>query len=516
MNKETCRPFSDCSNQSDWKKRIPEVVYPARPELFALYERAWELAHDHIVDCPGMPQTPYMDEAFCNTLIWIWDTCFMSMFCKYSQSDFPGVESLYNFYAAIHEKKNLATVLPENPPSWSGAREGQPIEMSICILDNPPLFAWAEYQNAMFSGDKKHLTDLLLDKRFLQKHFELLESMTESVSHQGTLVKNFWRKHRDGYFWEGGASGMDNTPRGRKVIPAESERPRNPDMLWVDAIAQQGMSAYFIAEIAEAIGKPELAQEWRRCYEGICEKVNALYWDETDGCYFDISASTHEKMKVYTLASFWPLLAKMARPEQADRLCALLEDSEKFGGNVSLPTLARDDADFKPNGAYWRGGVWVPTAYMVIKGLDQYGKHSLARTLSLSLLTHMQKTYELYSPHTIWECYHPIRSEPGRTTDDIGIVRPDFCGWSAVAPICLLIENVVGLHTVSALSNTVEWYLETDEIIGIRGLRFGDVVTDLISEGNTVAITSNKDYLLKINSESYQVHTGGQVIQRIR
>ena len=38
-----------------------------------------------------------MDEAFRDDTIWIWGTCFMTLFCKYAPAEFPGVESLNNF-----------------------------------------------------------------------------------------------------------------------------------------------------------------------------------------------------------------------------------------------------------------------------------------------------------------------------------------------------------------------------------------------------------------------------------
>ena len=70
------------------------------PEYRALYDKAFALAYAHIRDIPGMPQTPYMDEAFCDTQVWIWDSCFMSLFCQYAQEVFPGLETFNNFYEA--------------------------------------------------------------------------------------------------------------------------------------------------------------------------------------------------------------------------------------------------------------------------------------------------------------------------------------------------------------------------------------------------------------------------------
>ena len=96
----------------NYKDFIPHPVDDAHPEYLTLYEKAWALAYAHIRDIPGMPQTPYMDEAFCDTQIWIWDTCFMSLFCKYGREVFPGVESLSNFYEVLYGEGKLPFVIP--------------------------------------------------------------------------------------------------------------------------------------------------------------------------------------------------------------------------------------------------------------------------------------------------------------------------------------------------------------------------------------------------------------------
>ena len=64
----------------DWKQEIPVPVFEEKPEYLDLYWKAWDLARAHVKDIPGMPQNPYMDEAFIETDIWIWDTCFMMFF----------------------------------------------------------------------------------------------------------------------------------------------------------------------------------------------------------------------------------------------------------------------------------------------------------------------------------------------------------------------------------------------------------------------------------------------------
>ena len=150
----------------EWKKYIPIPVYEEHPEYEELYNKAWELARAHVKEIPGMPQNPYMDEAFCDTQVWIWDTCFMTMFCKYASFVFPGIETFNNFYEVLYNGGTLPKVIPpENEPDWTGATPGVPFNIQVHIADNPPLFAWAEYENAMFHGDVEYIKELLYKKQ---------------------------------------------------------------------------------------------------------------------------------------------------------------------------------------------------------------------------------------------------------------------------------------------------------------------------------------------------------------
>ncbi len=499
-----------------WRDEIPAPVCDKHPEYLELYWKAWELAHDHIVDIPGMPRTPYMDEAFCDSDIWIWDTCFMSLFCKYAQKQFPGVESLNNFYEVLYGSKSLPVIITRNAPEWTGEIIGQPARIRIHLLDNPPLFSWAEYENSLFSGNQEHLRELLEKHRYLQDHFHFLESLKDHYSDPKLRAETWWRKHPLGYFWEGGRSGMDNTPRGRTGPNALRERPNNPDMLWVDAIAQQGLTALSISRLAGMIGHDSLRDEWKARYDHFKEIVNTYYWDEEDGFYYDIHAKTHEFMKVMTPASFWPVLAEMSSPQQVEKMCRALTDSNRLGGKVPCLSLARNDADFAENGHYWRGSLWIPTAYAAIKGIEKYGKFDLAREMSRRILDHMSRTYRDYEPHTIWECYNPILPEPALSCENpVTVVRPDFCGWSALAPISLFIENVIGIHSVNAFQKEVKWALPEDTAgkLGIRNLKFGEITTSLEYEAGTITADATAPYRLWINEQLHEIPAGKSRIQ---
>ena len=456
------------SFQRQW---VPEPVFDAQPGYVDLYWLAWDLAWDHVKYQNGLPQSPYMDEGLWDTHIWIWDTCFMVLFCKYSPDHFPGVESLDNFYLAFDSDRYKEGTYP------------------LCIQhpDNPPLFAWAEYDNYRFTGNQKHIADLLDTKQYLQKHFDWFNTrpydwkyQSANLSSAGTRIQ----KKEHGYEWAGTPSGMDNSPR----------MGGGPQMLWVDAIAQQGLSALYISRMAKAIGDQDLAAAWQKKYNAIKKTVNDYYLDDQDGIYYDIVPNDqgwYSYYKIKTPASLWPMLAEMPSPQQAKRMARYAKDPKVFGGPMPWPTVARNDPRFvTPDGDYWRGAIWLPTGYMAIKALEKYGFQSLADASAGNLLEHMYQTYKQFDPHTIWECYSPTRPHPANHGESL--VREDFCGWSALGPISLFIENVLGFHTVDAQKGLVAWHYHQPGRVGIKRLRFGNIETDILAEGKgTVTVTAS-------------------------
>ena len=68
-------------------------------------------------------------------------------------------------------------------------------------------------------------------------------------------------------------------------------------------------------------------------------------------------------------------------------MISYLFDETDLGGEIPFISLSRKDADFKKEGKYWRGSIWLPTAYATLRGLANYGyfkeAHYLAKKLFL-------------------------------------------------------------------------------------------------------------------------------------
>lgn len=476
----------------DWQSEIPHVVYPDT-SLVNLYEKTWEIAAGRVRKGPeGMPASPYLDENCYDDQIWIWDGCFMVLFSKYAPKAYPGKETLMNYYVPIHDHVRTPLL--------------------IHLRDNPPLFAWAEYENFVFSGDRKQVDHVLYDKKYLQKHFTYFDSIPKG--NVNTDVSPYYNPiHRDvirdqngrikGYTWTGGASGMDNTPRGRDAGGYGK-------ILWVDAISQQALSALYISELYKKTGDRKQARKWQETYNQIRQTVNSLYWDEKDGFYYDIDKETGKPCRIMTPASFWPMMAGIPTKEQAERMVKYLQSEKYMGGERPWNTLARTDKDYNAaTGDYWRGGIWLPTAYMGTKALERYGYYELADELAEKVVRLQLRTYHAVTPHTIWECYNPTADTP--STEHGRQARPDFCGWSALGPISLFIENIMGFRQINACNHTVTWSLKRKNgTHGLRRLKFGDVETDIvyIAPEGVIQTTSNRAFKLIVNGKKIQVKPG--------
>ncbi len=464
---------------------IPEIVYRREPELAKFVNFAWTLARHHITECPGAPQTPYMDEGFAPDRIWIWDTCFMALYCKYAPHLFPGIESLRNFYLPMLDGKT------DTP-------------LRIHIPDNPPLFAWAELEYFHMTGDRKHLDEVFFVKKYPQRMFELFESFRagQSFPYMTSIFPVQWEKTPMGYHWSGGRCGMDNSPRGDFPYTVIDNDPAYRKILFLDAACQQALSAEIIYKVTgESL--------WGERFESLAERINRFYWDEEDGCYYDIeSAPPHRLCKVMTPASYWPLLAGIASEKQAARMAEHVRNPRKLGGLVPFPSVARDSIHFDPSGGYWRGGVWLPVVYMALKGLARYGYSGLVHNLAAKVVEHQYLTWKNFEPHTVWEAYSPTERKPSSCKHHIPdpYARPDFCGWSALGPINLTIEFLLGFYEADAEQRLLKYHFRRIGTHGIRNYRFGDVVCTILSDGESfLSVRTNRPFTLEVDGIPHPV-----------
>lgn len=404
-----------------FREELPHPFMPGFSELVDLYYSAWDLARYHISVMDGLAAPFYMDEGFEHGKIWQWDSCFMAMFCRYAYDLFPGIESLDNFYSFQHDDGYIAMSckIPSGDDSY-------PLEWGRI---NPPLFSWAEWECFKISGDSARL----------RRVFPALLKYDEWIERN--------RRRGDGSYWfeDGGASGMDNSPRTCR------RNKKGNDVAFIDLAAQQTLSALRIADIASMLGEKTISDEFRRKHSERADYVNNNHWCERNSFYYDklTEGMENERYPGYfssckTAASFWPMLAESVPAERVDALVAHLMDKNEFNRPNVVPTLSYDNPNYHEDGCYWQGSVWAPTNYMIVKGLEKCGKFELSMIVTEKYLYLLDRVKKKVSPNTLWECYSPEYDRPATTESGL-LCRGDFVGWTGLGPIAMLIENMLGL-----------------------------------------------------------------------
>lgn len=113
---------------------------------------------------------------------------------------------------------------------------------------------------------------------------------------------------------------------------------------------------------------------------------------------------------------------------------------------------------------------------------------------------------------TIWECYSPTEDLP--STDKVEKwSRTDFCGWSALGPISLFIENILGVREINALTQTLIWDPKSTARSGIRNLKMAGKSISLICDpvAGQLNVDSEVPFTLIFNGTAYPIPVGKTV-----
>ncbi len=226
--------------------------------------------------------------------------------------------------------------------------------------------------------------------------------------------------------WE---SGMDNAVRFDDAVMVQNDSAAwSLDQESVDLNAYLFAEKGYLAELADALGRPEEAEGFRTQAEKLGQLIRDTMFDDETGFFYDVNLETKEPIRVQGPEGWIPLWAGVATQEQAGRVAEVMADPAKFAGLVPLPTLTMDHPEFDPLDGYWRGPVWLDQAYFGVVGLERYG----LTPLSNLLLGRLLETPEgLTGDGPIYENYHPVTGE--------GLNAPHF-SWSA-AHILLFISG---------------------------------------------------------------------------
>jgi hypothetical protein len=476
---------------ADTKDKLPAPVYEENPLYVKMYWKTWELGFRNFYEPrPGSGfVSQFIDAAF-NENIFLWDTCFLTMFCNYGHPLVPGIGSLDNFYAKQHEdgeicreinrttgrdfeqwvdrqQKGLISRWGRFTVRYVGREAPQPPPRLTLDALNHPIFAWAELESVRLTGDRSRLGAVY------EPLVRYYRAMQKYVRQGNGLYMTDW-------------ASMDNSPRVPGLAGGGTA---------VDTSSQMVLFANQLAEIAELLGKKDEPTALRKEATELAQLINAKMWDPQQKFYFDLTVEG-KFIPIRTVAAYWTLLAGVASAEQADALAAELCNPRAFGRKHRVPSASADQQDFDPTGGYWRGAVWPSTNTMVIRGLERYGKTDLAREIALE---HLRIVGEVFAATgTVWENYAPDSAKQGNPA------KGDFVGWTGIVPILYFFEYGIGLKA-DAPHNRLTWALASKNRCGCERFRFNGHTATLLAEAQgpaeakrKVTVESDGEFLLRI------------------
>jgi hypothetical protein len=483
----------------DTLNKLPRPIFEENNDYVECYYKAWEIAFRNFYE--PLPSSgfvsQYIDAAFSDS-IFLWDTCFMTMFCNYAHPHVPGVCSLDNFYARQYETGEICREInrktgdclefwlnKENEPLFSrwgfdwekGSKKVNityqnkeaPKPNPVLTLDslNHPIFAWAEIESYKITGDKKRL-----------------EQVWEPLVQYYSAMKKYVSQGNGLYMTD--SASMDNSTRNEHLYGGGTA---------IDTSAEMVLFARNLSQIAGILNKKEAACKYKKEAAELSKIINEKMWDNKNKFYYDLMLNGNF-VPVKTVAGFWTLLAEVATKDNAKALVAELENPKTFKTAHRVPTLAADQNNFNPQtGYYWRGAVWAPTNTMVIKGLEKYGYNDLAQEIALNHLDNVIKVYK--ETGTVWENYAPQKIAKGDPS------RKDFVGWSGISPISYFIEYKIGIRA-DAIDNSITWKINSPKTVGIENFWFGGKTVSLLcsevdNKGKRqITVKSDGDFKLKI------------------
>lgn len=200
---------------------------------------------------------------------------------------------------------------------------------------------------------------------------------------------------------------------------------------WYDCFSEGvDLNSYMVrecramTEISKIKGKTDDAKYFEERADVIAMAVQTL-WNEEDGIFYDRNEKTGETLKVKYVGVFATLWAKIATPEQAERMVTnYISNPKEFWRPFPLSVYAASEPGYSEEylpgdlGCSWRANTWISTNYYVFQGLRYYGYNELADKLA-------NKTYEMVKQIGDRE-YYTSESCTGCGLDP-------FWGWSLLA-----------------------------------------------------------------------------------
>lgn len=449
------------------RPHLPLPILPEHPGWIALYWHAWENIWRNL--SPPSPRSglvaPYIKTQRANVLS-IWESAFLAQVGVYGRRAFDFNQILNNFYSKQHRDGAICREINNE--------DGR--DCFECYDPNgagPNILAWAEWRCFRQTGDEQRIQAVFWPLLALQHWFHA------------------YRTWPDGLYWATGLSSeMDNQPR----VP--DGRLHHRHWTWVDASMQAAVNLGRLGLMAAMLEEAEWVSKLAHESTELIAAINDKLWNVESSFYQDVSPKgTFGAVK--SVGAYWGLLEKDLVPkDRRGPFIQHLRDPWAFNLPHRIPSLSADSEGYNSHsGNRWRGAVWSPTNYMVLKGLAAAEQPTLAFDIAYNHLSNIFAVYQ--QTGNLWDNYAPETITPGDPA------QPDNVTWAGLPWIAMLLEDVIGLRVDWPLRRLFWYrYLESEQPYGVANYPLGQEGTlRLVGDAQKVVVETDVPFTLTIQDK---------------
>ncbi|MGC2111018.1 MAG: trehalase family glycosidase [Candidatus Korobacteraceae bacterium] len=254
------------------------------------------------------------------------------------------------------------------------------------------------------------------------------------------------------FFWENAiSSGADNN------VALTNDPKDKSAILATDISTFQFREYKAMAQLADKLGHPEQAAEYRKKADALKAALLQHMWFADEAMFYNIRRDTGKPVKRISYSNFVPLIDDIAPEKGAKEMIRrYLWNKDYMLAAYGLRSLSRQDPDYNNVSeivpySNWQGPIWINANYLNYIALKRYGFDKEAAQLSGILgrmvLADIQKWGSMH------ECYDAetglgLAPTPEQSPNHI---FTGFVGWNLLAQDMLQCE-------VKAQCDFLSWY----------------------------------------------------------
>ncbi len=389
---------------SDYLVALPKLWHPSEEDLKLYYSAALALRTNRLV-LHGPAATPAGSSSSAG--LPADDAGAAGESGAWYDSSCPG-RGAFNLFFQSDACWNVLGYLDINP-DWA-AGHAVPILVPPCIIMDPHYYwsVWELYSRLTDSGKQQAFAALVYP--LLKENYRVWTTQIDLDHNLLCATPNNW----------------DDGPRADLLFKEATDLPGQWNSWWNDwvkdsrdhfledpaASSQLAYGTVIMGRLARILGKNQEAAEWEERFEQHAQAIDTL-WDEEKG-YWIVTYRHALKDTVLTSSILYPVFTDVCRDPA--RIRRVIENHilnpKEFNGPYPIPTVAYNDPRYyrqKPprtdqEGGLWRGNIWLPETWIIVKGLSKYGYEAEAKDIARRLIDMMSHQAQFTKDHPQFAC----------------------------------------------------------------------------------------------------------------